>query len=87
MGPNQAAGAALSVMVHVVSSSERITCLRAARDLMDRRFADPLDLSQLAAHAGLWTGPSPGHSRPVSAVDRRLRVGRARRALEKGNRG
>ncbi len=26
--------------------------LRAARDLMDRRFADPLDLSQLAAHAG-----------------------------------
>jgi AraC-like DNA-binding protein len=35
-----------------VSSSERVACLRAARDLMDRRFADPLDLSQLAAHAG-----------------------------------
>ena len=39
-------------MVHLVSSSERVACLRAARDLMDRRFADPLDLSRLAAHAG-----------------------------------
>jgi AraC-like DNA-binding protein len=38
--------------VLLVSSDERIVHLRAARDLMDLRFADPLDLDQLAAHAG-----------------------------------
>ena len=36
----------------VVSDSERIAHLRRARDLMDLRFADPLDLDQMAAQAG-----------------------------------
>ena len=35
-----------------VSGSERIAHLRSARDLMDRRYADPLDLDQMAAQAG-----------------------------------
>jgi AraC-like DNA-binding protein len=35
-----------------VSGTERIGYLRAARDLMDLRFADPLDLEQMAAQAG-----------------------------------
>lgn len=35
-----------------MSSSERIGYLRRARDLMDLRFAEPLDLGQMAAHAG-----------------------------------
>jgi AraC-like DNA-binding protein len=35
-----------------VSGNERIVHLRRARDLMDLRFADPLDLDQLAAQAG-----------------------------------
>jgi AraC-like DNA-binding protein len=35
-----------------MSAQERIGHLRNARDLMDRRFADPLDLEQLAAEAG-----------------------------------
>jgi AraC-like DNA-binding protein len=35
-----------------VSGTERIGHLRAARDLMDLRFADPLDLDQMAAQAG-----------------------------------
>jgi AraC-like DNA-binding protein len=33
-------------------NAERISSLRGARDLMDRRFADPLDLDQMAAHVG-----------------------------------
>ncbi|HEY1446518.1 MAG TPA: AraC family transcriptional regulator [Acidimicrobiales bacterium] len=33
-------------------SAERISSLRGARDLMDRRFADPLDLDQMADHVG-----------------------------------
>ena len=36
----------------MVSDSERIGHLRRARDLMDLRFADPLDLDQMAAQAG-----------------------------------
>ena len=35
-----------------VSGSERIAHLRHARDLMDRCYADPLDLDQMAAQAG-----------------------------------
>jgi AraC-like DNA-binding protein len=35
-----------------MSGAERISSLRCARDLMDRRFADPLDLEQMAAEAG-----------------------------------
>jgi AraC-like DNA-binding protein len=35
-----------------VSSAERIGHLRAARDLMDLRFSDPLELDQMAAQAG-----------------------------------
>jgi AraC-like DNA-binding protein len=35
-----------------VSGAERISSLRSARDLMDRRFADPLDLDQMASEAG-----------------------------------
>jgi AraC-like DNA-binding protein len=35
-----------------VSGTERIASLRSARDLMDRRFADELNLSQMAAEAG-----------------------------------
>jgi AraC-like DNA-binding protein len=35
-----------------VSNAERIGHLRAARDLMDLRFSDPLDLDQMAAQAG-----------------------------------
>jgi AraC-like DNA-binding protein len=38
--------------VRLVSGYERIAHLRRARDLMDLRFADPLDLDQMAAHAG-----------------------------------
>jgi AraC-like DNA-binding protein len=38
--------------VQQVTSSERIAHLRRARDLMDLRFSDPLDLDQLAAAAG-----------------------------------
>jgi AraC-like DNA-binding protein len=36
----------------VVNGSDRIASLRRARDLMDLRFADPLDLEQMAAQAG-----------------------------------
>jgi AraC-like DNA-binding protein len=35
-----------------MSGTERIASLRSARDLMDRRFADELDLSRMAAEAG-----------------------------------
>jgi AraC-like DNA-binding protein len=35
-----------------VSGAERISSLRSARDLMDRRFADPLDLDRMASEAG-----------------------------------
>jgi len=35
-----------------VGGSERIARLRRARDLMDRCYADPLDLDQMAAQAG-----------------------------------
>jgi AraC-like DNA-binding protein len=35
-----------------VTATERIGYVRAARDLMDLRFADPLDLGDMAAHAG-----------------------------------
>ncbi len=38
--------------MHPVTDSERIAHLRSARDLMDLRFADPLDLDQMAAQAG-----------------------------------
>jgi AraC-like DNA-binding protein len=38
--------------VQEVRSSERIAHLRNARDLMDLRFSDPLDLDQLASVAG-----------------------------------
>ena len=38
--------------VQTVTQSERIAHLRSARDLMDLRFADPLDLDQMAAQAG-----------------------------------
>jgi AraC-like DNA-binding protein len=38
--------------VQQVRSSERIAHLRNARDLMDLRFSDPLDLDQLASVAG-----------------------------------
>jgi AraC-like DNA-binding protein len=36
----------------LVSGNERIAHLRNARDLIDLRFADPLDLDQMAAQAG-----------------------------------
>ena len=35
-----------------VSTVERVANLRSARDLMDRRYAEPLDLDQMAAEAG-----------------------------------
>ncbi len=35
-----------------MNGAERISSLRSARDLMDRRFADPLDLDQMASEAG-----------------------------------
>ncbi|HEY6473414.1 MAG TPA: AraC family transcriptional regulator [Acidimicrobiales bacterium] len=35
-----------------MSGTERITSLRSARDLIDRRFADDLDLSAMASEAG-----------------------------------
>ena len=38
--------------MRAVSGAERISSLRSARDLMDRRFADPLDLDQMASEAG-----------------------------------
>jgi AraC-like DNA-binding protein len=38
--------------VHQVSSVERTSSLRSARDLMDLRYAEPLDLDQMAAEAG-----------------------------------
>jgi AraC-like DNA-binding protein len=38
--------------VQQVSSVERVSYLRNARDLMDLRYADPLDLDQMAAEAG-----------------------------------
>jgi len=38
--------------VPTVSDVERIGYLRRARDLMDLRYAEPLDLDQLAAEAG-----------------------------------
>ena len=41
-----------AVPSNAVSTSERIGYLRSARDLMDRKFAEPLDLEQLAAEAG-----------------------------------
>jgi AraC-like DNA-binding protein len=34
------------------ANDERVSHLRSARDLMDLRFAEPLDLDQLAAEAG-----------------------------------
>jgi AraC-like DNA-binding protein len=42
----------VSGTVDPVDDAQRIGYLRAARDLMDLRFADPLDLNQMAAHAG-----------------------------------
>ncbi len=39
------------------TDSERIVHLRRARDLMDLRFADPLDLDQMAAQAGYFQVP------------------------------
>ena len=39
------------------TDSERIVHLRHARDLMDLRFADPLDLDQMAAQAGYFQVP------------------------------
>jgi AraC-like DNA-binding protein len=38
--------------VHQVSSIERVSYLRSARDLMDLRYAEPLNLDQMAAEAG-----------------------------------
>jgi AraC-like DNA-binding protein len=38
--------------LHAVSTSERIAYLRSARDLMDLRYAEPLDLDRMAAEAG-----------------------------------
>ena len=38
--------------MHQVSSFERVSYLRSARDLMDLRYAEPLDLDQMAAEAG-----------------------------------
>jgi AraC-like DNA-binding protein len=38
--------------VQDVSGSERVSYLRSARDLMDLRYAEPLDLDQMAAEAG-----------------------------------
>ncbi len=35
-----------------VSATERVGYLRQARDLMDRHFAEPLDLNRLAAESG-----------------------------------
>jgi transcriptional regulator GlxA family with amidase domain len=35
-----------------VRDAERISSLRGARDLMDRSFAEPLDLDQMAEHVG-----------------------------------
>src|SRR3954468_8852404 len=35
-----------------VDDTLRVSSLRSARDLMDRRFSEPLDLDRLAAHAG-----------------------------------
>jgi AraC-like DNA-binding protein len=35
-----------------VSGTQRISSLRSARDLIDRRFADDLDLSAMASEAG-----------------------------------
>jgi AraC-like DNA-binding protein len=35
-----------------VSGAERVSYLRSARDLMDLRYAEPLDLDQMAAQAG-----------------------------------
>jgi AraC-like DNA-binding protein len=38
--------------LQAVSTSERIAYLRSARDLMDLRYAEPLDLDRMAAEAG-----------------------------------
>jgi transcriptional regulator GlxA family with amidase domain len=38
--------------VRHVRTAERISSLRGARDLMDRCFAEPLDLDQMAEHVG-----------------------------------
>ena len=35
-----------------VTTAERIGCLRSARDLMDLRYPEPLDLDRMAAEAG-----------------------------------
>jgi AraC-like DNA-binding protein len=35
-----------------INGDERMRCLRSARDLMDLRFADPLDLDRMAEEAG-----------------------------------
>jgi AraC-like DNA-binding protein len=45
-------GGGLRGTVHGVSSAERVSYLRSARDLMDLRYAEPLDLDQMAARAG-----------------------------------
>src|SRR3954452_22723228 len=39
-------------MASGLDDARRIASLRRARDLMDRRFAEPLDLERLAAQAG-----------------------------------
>lgn len=38
--------------MHRVTNAERVSHLRSARDLMDLRYAEPLDLDQMAAKAG-----------------------------------
>lgn len=50
--PGLLGGPRLTGTVHRVSSVERVSYLRSARDLMDLRYAEPLDLDQLAAQAG-----------------------------------
>jgi AraC-like DNA-binding protein len=50
--PRPAPAARRAGTVATVSDSERIGHLRSARDLMDLRFSEPLDLDRMAAEAG-----------------------------------
>jgi transcriptional regulator GlxA family with amidase domain len=73
-----------------MSSTERLTSLRSARDLMDRRFAEPLDLTRLAAEAGFSKfhfarAFKDAYGEPPAGYLSRRRVERAKDLLRSAN--
>ena len=72
-----------------MSATERVGYLRQARDLVDRHFAEPLDLDRLALESGFSkfhfarSFEAAYGLTPIRYLSRR-RIERARRVLESG---